>query len=464
MSWFDELQQASFRGVPFGVLGGNSRFGRKVAVHEYPMRDKPYVEDLGRAKRPVNITGFLVENSLVYGGGSAFAQRDAMVTAAETKGPGILIHPTLGQLTVSVPADGLSVTERWDLGRVFEISFSFIESGDRLFPSASTTTGSALDALADALDLGAASDFVNSLTESINLGLGLVQGVLSLGNAVVGTVVGVAAGFAAQAGQASRDATSLFNLASLLTGNYGRYVNANVSSAFANARASSAPATPITISTLIAQGAEDRSAVTAAIFTLNVAAQATDMATVSSFPAAVQALISALATAIPNPGDAVRLFGLLSSYTTSGMICSAGQIQHAQCLTQDATDALLRRSAIAQLARSITFYVPSSYDDAIAVRNSVTARIDAETLIAGDAGDDASYGALRALRQSVVALLTASGNGLAHLQDFRFKASMPSLLLGQRLYQDASRADQLVDQLNPIHPAFCPLSFRALAN
>lgn len=464
MSWFDELQQASFRGVPFGVLGGNSRFGRRVAVHEYPMRDKPYIEDLGRSTRHIHITGFLVENSRVYGGGSALAQRDAMVTAAERLGPGSLIHPTLGQLTVSVPDGGLSVTERWDLGRVFEISFSFIESGDRLFPAVSNTTGSALDALADALNLGAAADFVNGLTKSINLGLGLVEGVLSLGHAVVGTVVGVIAGFAAQVGEASRDATSLFNLASLLTGNYGRYVNANVSSAFAASRASSSPATPITLSTLIAQGAEDRASIAMASAQLNSSAAGMDVATVGQLPSAVQVLIAALADAILNPGDAVRLFQLLAGYVSTITVNGAGQIQSAQQVTLDATTAMLRRYAIAQLARSITTYVPSSYDDAVTVRNTVTASIDAETLSAGDAGDDASYFALRALRQSVVALLTASGNGLAHLQDFSFKATQPSLALGQRIYQDASRADQLVDQLNPVHPAFCPASFRALAS
>ncbi len=41
MSWSDQLLPASFRGVPFGVLGSRSRFGRRLAVHEYPYRDRP---------------------------------------------------------------------------------------------------------------------------------------------------------------------------------------------------------------------------------------------------------------------------------------------------------------------------------------------------------------------------------------------------------------------------------------
>ena len=219
MSWKDELQQASFRGIPFAVLGGEGRFGRRVAVHQYPNRDKPYVEDMGRSMRRINVVGFLVEDSLVYGGGSVISQRESMVAAAEAPGPAILVHPTYGQLTVSIPDGGLAVTERWDTGRYFEIGFSFIESGDRIFPSISAVSGSFLDSLADALGASSALDFVRSMTATVNLGLGIVRGVISLGNAIVGTVVGVAANFATLVGQGARDATSLVNLASLLTGN-----------------------------------------------------------------------------------------------------------------------------------------------------------------------------------------------------------------------------------------------------
>ena len=463
MSWQDELQQASFRGVPFGVLGGEGRFGRRIAPHEYPMRDKPYVEDLGRSTRRFNISGFLIENSVVYGGGSVIAQRDAMVAAAETAGPGTLVHPTLGELTVNITEGGLGVIERAELGRVFEISFSFIESGDRVFPSVSTATVSLLDSLADALDLSAALDFVKKVTATVNLGLGIVRGVLSLGHAIIGTVVGVVAGFQVLVGQASRDATSLANMASLLTGNFGRYVNANVTSAFQGNKASSG-ATPVTIGTLTAQGAQDRAAVAQASDELTAAATALDLTTVSGFPVVAQALTAALSTAIANPGDALRLFGALSTYTPNVVGTATGQVGVAQLAAEDAVSALLRRAAIGALARAAAVYVPRSYDDAVAVRNTVTGFIDGEILIAGDSGDDASYGALRTLRQSVVTNLTASGASLARLQDFAFRTPMPSLVLATRIYQDASRADQLVDEAAPIHPAFMPTTFRALAS
>lgn len=461
MSFLDELQPASFRGVPFGVLGGESRFGRRVATHEYPNRDKPYMEDLGRSTRRIGLVGFLVENSIVYGGGSVVAQREAMVAAAEQAGPGILVHPTLGELRVVVPDGGLGVSERWDTGRYFELSFSFIEAGDRLFPAVSASNQSLVDSLIDKLGLASAADFVSSVTRTVNLGLGVVRGVISLGNAIVTRVVSTVAGFQVLVGQASRDATNLANLASLLTGNFSRYENANVSSAFAKGRQSSGTA-PTTIATLTAQGAEGRADVTASSSALGAAAAALDASSVQSIPSAATDLTTALASVVKNPADAVRIFSGLGAYTPDP-VTTAGQTGSAAAIAQAATAALLRRAALGELSRAAVGYVPSSYDDAISVRNTVADALDAEILVAGDAGDDASFLALRDLRQAIVDALTATGSDLSALQNFQFGASQPSLALAQRLYQDASRSDELISEANPIHPAFMPPRFRALA-
>ena len=58
MAWKDRLQEASFRGVPFKFEGEGSAVGRRVETHEYPNRDKPYTEDLGKVTfRPNIIAG-----------------------------------------------------------------------------------------------------------------------------------------------------------------------------------------------------------------------------------------------------------------------------------------------------------------------------------------------------------------------------------------------------------------------
>ncbi|SMG58967.1 hypothetical protein [Paraburkholderia susongensis] len=38
---------------------------------------------------------------------------------------------------------------------------------------------------------------------------------------------------------------------------------------------------------------------------------------------------------------------------------------------------------------------------------------------------------------------------------------MPLLVLAQRLYQDVTRYEALLQQVAPIHPAFAPVSFQA---
>ncbi|HFJ2043202.1 TPA: DNA circularization N-terminal domain-containing protein, partial [Salmonella enterica] len=58
--WRERLRDASFRGVPFSVEDDESAFGRRVQVHEYPNRDKPWTEDLGRATRRLTINAYLV--------------------------------------------------------------------------------------------------------------------------------------------------------------------------------------------------------------------------------------------------------------------------------------------------------------------------------------------------------------------------------------------------------------------
>ncbi|EFB2151015.1 DUF4113 domain-containing protein [Escherichia coli] len=51
MTWKDRLQDASFRGVPFKVEEESAGTGRRVETHEYPNRDKPYIQPQLQMKR-----------------------------------------------------------------------------------------------------------------------------------------------------------------------------------------------------------------------------------------------------------------------------------------------------------------------------------------------------------------------------------------------------------------------------
>lgn len=133
-SFFSTLREASFRGVPFEVDSADEAGGRRLARHEYPLRDTPYAEDLGRKAGEWSLEAFIVQGRK-YDYASA---RDALRSALNSRGSGTLIHPTLGELTVSV--DSFRMKESTREGGYCSFSISFVESGQMENPSASSDT------------------------------------------------------------------------------------------------------------------------------------------------------------------------------------------------------------------------------------------------------------------------------------------------------------------------------------
>ncbi|WP_374572517.1 DNA circularization N-terminal domain-containing protein [Phenylobacterium sp.] len=297
--WIAALQPASFRGVPFGVLSGESRFGRRLAVHEYPFRDKPWPEDLGRKTRRQRVTGFLVSDSLIYGGGDVIAQRERMVAAAETEGSGALVHPTYGRLEVSV--DDLSVVERWDAGRYFELAFSFVESGAREFPSTDSSTGDAVGIAADAAEAAVSDDFAGAIGPLVGRGETVALGLVDRARQAAGAAL-----------SAASDATSLFHVASQLQGSFGRYFNGGNLGGFGRSGALGAVGD---LSSLVARASGLRGLVADAGDDLTSAA---GLVASTSGPqdlaAKAQALASSVRQASADPADALRLLRGLTTF------------------------------------------------------------------------------------------------------------------------------------------------------
>ena len=308
--------------------------------------------------------------------------------------------------------------------------------------------------------MSSALDFVRKIIGGVTAVINAVQGVIKFGKAIVGMVMGVIADFKVLVGTITRDVRSINSLTSLLVGNFGRYADGNVSSALIaskKARNSSA-----TMAELIADNATQRAAVDESMERLMEAAENLDASSSDTFTGAVQAVMDDLLAGIADPGDAITLLGPLVSFTPTSY-SGVGVVGAARGVAQDATASLLRRAALAAMGKVLASYVPSSYDEAMSTMSTVTGFIDAEILVAGDAGDDESYKTLIALRQAVVSALTTTGATLPNLETFSFRAALPALVMANRLYQDASRADELIQQANPIHPAFMPMTVKALA-
>ncbi len=180
-----------------------------------------------------------------------------------------------------------------------------------------------------------------------------------------------------------------------------------------------------------------------------------------AFAAAAVDLAAALAASANDPADAIRLLLPLAGWRPPPIV-GTGPLALDAGATQDAIADTLRCAACAALAQATQAYQPISYQDAMAVRNAVCDALDAEATYAADAGRDATYQALRALRAAVALDLAVRGAGLAWLVEIDTAASLPSLAEAWTLYQDTPREPGLVASADPPHPLFMPISFPAL--
>jgi prophage DNA circulation protein len=115
------LQPATYNGVEFHLEVGVRASGRRIALHEFPKRDIPYAEDMGRRARRFSITAYVI-------GPNFEDQRDALIEQFEEEGSGRLVLPTSTDEKIVV-VDTYSVTERRERGGYAELEVAFTEAG-----------------------------------------------------------------------------------------------------------------------------------------------------------------------------------------------------------------------------------------------------------------------------------------------------------------------------------------------
>lgn len=153
MSWRDLLQPASFRGVPFKVGAADGSGGRRAETHEYPLRDTPWTEDLGRKARTGSLDAYVL-------GADYMAARDALVAALEAAGAGTLVHRYWGELQVVVT--DYRISESSGEGGIARFSISFAEAGSQTFPAARLDTAEALASQVDKIRAAAQKTYADT--------------------------------------------------------------------------------------------------------------------------------------------------------------------------------------------------------------------------------------------------------------------------------------------------------------
>ncbi len=92
-----------------------------MVLHEFPKRDVPYAEDMGRMARRFPVNGYVIGPDYKF-------ERDALIGALEVEGAGLLILPTLGQQFVQVRE--YTVRETRQAGGMCEVEMQFVEAGE----------------------------------------------------------------------------------------------------------------------------------------------------------------------------------------------------------------------------------------------------------------------------------------------------------------------------------------------
>lgn len=394
-----QLRRASFRGVPFEVTSSNLSIGRRTQTFEYPQRDDPFTEDMGRSKRTIRITAFVV-------GYDYIARMKRLIAACEKPGSGRLIHPWLGSMEVT-PTD-LSAPV-FESNRVASVSLTFVESGKLQYPNALLDVGakclSAAQLLVNAefdefvrtFDLSGAQDFVK---EAVGLDL---QGILNSE-----TVQSVCDAF----DLADELATLSHDVIALAEGGADALFNRVLDTYGLQGFASTVHAWTDVSHRFrsLTQSSELNSAKPQAV------ASRTTSERIEKANAAGQAMIRGLSVA--------------------NMVVAASEIG----TSNDRLDA----STPVQTA---------PYDDLIAVRNEILEAIDEESL---KVSSDPIYEALCESRSAVYEAITQRAENQARLVSFKPSSVQPALVLAYDYYGDASREAEIVGRNKIRHSGFVP--------
>lgn len=389
MGWREDLQPASFRGVPFEVEDESCGFGRRNETHEYPKRDRPYVEDLGRKARDPDVTGFVI-------GDDYMAKRDKLLAAIEAEGPGELVHPWYGRMTVSITDCRVSHSIKQQGMCTFQISF--IESGELSFPVAASAPGAKSLLAVDVLQAAAIEEFSDKFSIdnmpafAVDDAIGFAGGILDnmsdkLGS--LGTVLDDPLG-------ALKD--QLGDVLKTPSDFAGKFFD------------------------IFAKG-------------------------------------SAILTAVSGLRDInalnfLKAFGTLrqvNDYKSSSSNTST-PTRAAISANQAALNTLARQSLLVQVSGMTAAMPLPVYDDATKLRSELLIALDDEAAVA----NDTTYLALTDVRAKVFDDMNTRIQGSARLMDIKSINVQPALVIAYDLYESIDRESEILARNKVQHPGFVP--------
>lgn len=414
----EQLLPASFRGVPFEVTSGSLKAGRRTVVHEYPQRDKPYVEDLGKATRQITIEAFVVGDDYI-------ARGTALLAEIEKPGSGALIHPWLGEMTVTVT----SVSElRFDTGLgVAYLTFVATEAGDLEFPATGADTQSAALGAADGLELSAVSKFVDSIDLSIvseYIDAALSGALLDVLGVVGSAEIAKAFGFATGVADLASKGLALISkdpkvFAQKLAGALGLSKWATTATAWSR-----------------------------------VAKQLRNLASDEKLSSGTRAKIEADRDRLPLSDTQKAAMTNRAAVESLARQLLLAQVVGVSALIGTSKDTSAPGAMVTAAASPFAEQEPiQSYDDLIEVRNELLDVLDQELLMEAD---DEMYQAIEQARTAVFEAVTERANAQSRLITVTPPDIMPAVVLAYDYHDDANRDREIALRNGIDHEGFCP--------
>lgn len=445
--WRGLIRSSSFRGVPFAMVMEEGSHGRRQAVHEYPYRDTAWIEDLGRGTRRFVLRGFIIQNSQVYGGGDVITQRQSLIAACEKKGSGTLIHPTLGELTVSVPENGLRISGSMENGRVFEFTLMVIESGQKVF------------AITDSAAAGNSvrTNYLKLVSTAVASTLARIKGEIRGVTQAIKTIKGTVTFWTNMVDNSISEVTNLSNVLNSTFGNtrYGRYNKGSV-----GGRSSAIVGSAATVDVVDDQGLSDQVTAQSVMDRKNITDTVDELnnsSTADEFVQGISDVVNSILNSAGSVNDRISALEKLANSTST---------EYQQSDSSKAISATINTLIIVLCTGAMTSSAaeanPTSRDEAERLAQRVSQQLDEALVVVGDRADDELYNALLSIRTAFISTMMERSSGLSDLMLVTMTQPIPALTLANRLYQDASRADELIQEALVPHPAFMPLTMKVL--
>jgi prophage DNA circulation protein len=130
--WRDALLPAAYKNAEFHVEAMSEDNGRRLVVHEFPKKNRPYAEDMGRRAYGYTVRGycisFMSDTRWPLYRRDYRTARDALRAALDEGGGGRLQLPSLPSTIVA--CDRYRLTEETRFGGYCTFDMVFVEQGE----------------------------------------------------------------------------------------------------------------------------------------------------------------------------------------------------------------------------------------------------------------------------------------------------------------------------------------------